>query len=394
MSDKNEDSEIKKSIQDMYSQMRKYIERVVGTPQEQMDRYGITLDQMTNIPEISLDPLQNLYNYAIKPSSEVIDAVINSSSKRELLENMAQTQIGQGLAAQGLAPRGLRDGYPQPKNVIADILSNSGLKERMRMQMDNIYEAAEQNPALLRQYENSVRLMDYYNLYNGYPQHFNTLSISDWKPEKSGNSLDFMQYCYKDNNISATLKNNLPQILKNCKERLENKTLDISVGDEKKVDGFATDILAESLYAQKYNSTGKDLYDKLNEQELNSVGDQLGHYHLKIGRDERGCYISYYDHWDMSIGEAMGQTNGQQTSDWGKPMDIYDRIYFDPNTLQALNVRTPVQDTMVADKQKAYTLMDAVRMVNQTVSKIQTAQNKPQSNMLASVMRSKNNKEL
>lgn len=57
----------------------------------------------------------------------------------------------------------------------------------------------------------------------------------------------------------------------------------------------------------------------------------MGGYKIDVGEDELGSYISYYDLWDLDIPlEKEGLV--------GKPFEIYDRMYYDPKTLEPLNL--------------------------------------------------------
>lgn len=47
------------------------------------------------------------------------------------------------------------------------------------------------------------------------------------------------------------------------------------------------------------------------------------HFTLSTGQDEKGPYVSYYDIWDLNMPGA---------SRVGKPFELYDRIYYDPET--------------------------------------------------------------
>ncbi len=307
---------------------------------QELSAYGITSGQEQGVPEYSNSKAKFVWE-----SLKVRD-VINSN--QDVIEYMMNNKYWRSVAAHSIAATGLRDGYRHPLDIIKQVGSNlwhqNGFKEDKRIKADKIYDQARYDEKYLIDYENTVRLMDYYNFYNGIPQEFNTLDVSAWRPQNIAPDNDKADF-YKDNNISSTLKENLSTVLLKCKETMENQPLDANKNEEKVVKGLATDIIAEALYSQKYNgATGWDLYTKLNEHELNTVGDQLGHYSLSIGRDERGCYLSYYDNWNLSFDEAC---TGQRVSEdknleWGTPMEIYDRIYFDPKTLQPIDVRSPL----------------------------------------------------
>lgn len=56
----------------------------------------------------------------------------------------------------------------------------------------------------------------------------------------------------------------------------------------------------------------------------------LGQFTLSRGQDERGSYISYYDEWDL------GPTMEGEEGLFGQPFEIYDRIYYNPETFEPL----------------------------------------------------------
>lgn len=70
------------------------------------------------------------------------------------------------------------------------------------------------------------------------------------------------------------------------------------------------------------------------------VNTELGEYKLDLGEDEKGKYVSYYDSWDINpfkgvtsysnkITSLLGLDKiGDMTFGIGKPVEIYDRIYY------------------------------------------------------------------
>lgn len=68
--------------------------------------------------------------------------------------------------------------------------------------------------------------------------------------------------------------------------------------------------------------------------------DVLGSFTIGLGEDEKGPYISYYDIWDFSpevLEAGYGHIPGirkiaEQAP--GKPFEIYDRLYYDPETFE------------------------------------------------------------
>lgn len=66
--------------------------------------------------------------------------------------------------------------------------------------------------------------------------------------------------------------------------------------------------------------------DRLTDSAKLMRGIALADFTVSRGRDSNGSYISYYDKWDL---DAPGANTVI-----GRPFEIYDRIYYDPATLQ------------------------------------------------------------
>jgi len=98
-----------------------------------------------------------------------------------------------------------------------------------------------------------------------------------------------------------------------------------------KISGFF-----ENLLVKKYREDGqqmiRDILQKIDSKEAhndNNMGDVMGHYTMGKGEDEHGAYISYYDQWDLDAISIEGKKGF-----FGKPYEIYDRIYYNPSTLE------------------------------------------------------------
>lgn len=139
---------------------------------------------------------------------------------------------------------------------------------------------------------------DIWRLYLGIPQEHGTFGISDYTPANFDGA-----YCYKikgwfDNYMSVrqTFYQESPaDVIRDVAKRVaagENRVLLDLVGGER-----------------------------------NNV---MGRFYLDIGEDEHGRFLYYYDLWDLDI--PMEQNGGFL----GKPLVIYDRLYFDPNTFEPL----------------------------------------------------------
>jgi hypothetical protein len=94
--------------------------------------------------------------------------------------------------------------------------------------------------------------------------------------------------------------------------------------------------------------TVSDLVSKLNEgggKELlvDDFSGVMGRFTIALGEDKKGHYISYYDKWDLNIAT---EKNGGFI---GRPFEIYDRIYYDPETLEIINPRVDGNSLSLAE---------------------------------------------
>ena len=151
-------------------------------------------------------------------------------------------------------------------------------------------------------------LDDAWRLYLGLPQQHETFSISEYRPSKSienkyyFNLKNFRKDILNDNNGIGDLKS-IVEYIKS--EYIGNHPIVL--------DGFLV--------------LPADIVD----EELSS--DVMGSFTLSLGNDENGYYLSYYDIWDLE-GEKFG-IEGEEGF-FGKPFEIYDRIYYDPVTFEIL----------------------------------------------------------
>lgn len=302
-------------------------------------------------------------------------------------DQMHSRNIFQDRLAQNLATNGRLEGYG---NVFArGIAALNGVQERERGVMEQLARDAAHDPEVFREHQHQLHLLDYGNFYNGISQQFDTFGISDWRPPQNS-EIERSAIYYRDNHISQTLRDNLPQILRYYQNQSGNTDLQGNQNEERRISNDSAYFLSDALY-------GHHDLSALNQEQLDAVGDQLGRFHLSIGRDEKGCYLSYDDKWDInatdkiyekakpylrtamnivnplmplsginsevqnaminSLGDFMHDNMG---TDYGRPMAMYDRIYFDPQTLEAINVSTPTEDLrerIARDSQTAQELM-------------------------------------
>ncbi len=129
---------------------------------------------------------------------------------------------------------------------------------------------------------------DAFRVYLGLNQLYDTFGISDFKPKNSKDD----KYYFKINNMF-----------------------------EKRFIGFKNPI--KNIISQIEYGNGKSsvLADEI-----------MGNYTWTKGEDEKGHYISYYDKWDLDVPiEEQGFI--------GKPFEIYDRIYYNPDTFEPIETK-------------------------------------------------------
>lgn len=164
-------------------------------------------------------------------------------------------------------------------------------------------------------YHNKMKDMpvldEIYAQYLGIPEknrHFNKrLEKSKYKPTQGGENVTY----YK-----------LPQ------KTVDGKTI---LGDDHRYSGSANTFVDTMVFDATYMNPGE------NKQQLNT---ELGYYTVGRGRDNKGDYVSYYDKWDINPFSGRLQNNTVLPTnirkmlkdinlDFGVPINIYDRIYFD-----------------------------------------------------------------
>lgn len=141
--------------------------------------------------------------------------------------------------------------------------------------------------------------LDAFNFYMGKPQKYNTFDVSDYRPSKEA---DFKTNYYKLNYFQ------------------DYYAPDSNVTDLENL--FKTKSLAEIDLPF--------LFSKKEKQKVNAAdAPVMANYTLSKGEDEKGKYYSYYDKWDIA------------PMDFGKPFEIYDRIYYDPSTNKIIPPKKP-----------------------------------------------------
>jgi hypothetical protein len=147
---------------------------------------------------------------------------------------------------------------------------------------------------------------DAWNLYLGLPQEHDTFGISDYRPENSSQDI----YYYKINRFLQ----NFAQV----RHYSEQEALAILI-----------DTTKDPLEYNGRHPYGRPAPPRQSLHVDHGSGI-MGQYTISKGVDERGHYISYYDRWDLE-----GSIEGEGGL-IGKPYEIYDRIYYDPQTFEVI----------------------------------------------------------
>ncbi len=195
---------------------------------------------------------------------------------------------------------------------------------------------------------------DAWSLYLGLPQKFSTFGISEYKPEKS----DDDKYYFKINIWSDLLKeqiskdddlDNLGRYLTDMMQRYKGDTSEIlsharknmETEEFRKFETLATQgkqvvenknlltfiELIKSSGGKKVVSYLFDIDEIIAKKYPNTdVNNLLNNYTVSLGQDEKGCYISYYDKWDLN---TSTENSGKG---FGHAFEIYDRVYYNPET--------------------------------------------------------------
>lgn len=147
------------------------------------------------------------------------------------------------------------------------------------------------NPSLYEQQEDNPGEEDSWRLYLGLPQKYHTYKISKFKPTTSKGDGYYYAFNSKEKEFHGLEKKG---IVEHILKKLEGKTGSVSSTEVSEV----------------------------------VVGSRtMYHFQWSKGQDERGPYIAYYDIWDLNIPI-------EKDGVFGKPFEIYDRIYYNPKTFE------------------------------------------------------------
>ncbi len=167
-------------------------------------------------------------------------------------------------------------------------------------------------------------LLDPWRVYLGLPQLYGTLSVSQFKPTVNSGDQQNKQY-YKINNF------------------LDNYAKNSTIS-QTSAEAIKIMVNQVQLFGKK-TGTGLSVIE-------NDFGQSgiMGGYTLSLGEDASGKYISYYDNWKLASSDGRGSLEG--TSGLvGTPFEIYDRIYYNPDTFE------PITDVNLAKATAADTAL-------------------------------------
>lgn len=194
-----------------------------------------------------------------------------------------------GTPSQQLKETGITNTQLQNRNFIQERLSNNLAPYGYNQIVKRLNNAIIKN--IKDTHDVSNGRLDAFNIYMGKPQKNNTFSVSNYIPTKS-----------KDNNITYFKLNN---------EEFEKNLINL-VSEEKDIESYLKFIIDENLPSARE--------------------DVMGRFYPSVGEDNNGKYIAYYDKWDLNpLNLKNPITKEEITTDFGKPFEIYNRVYYRDN---------------------------------------------------------------
>ena len=171
---------------------------------------------------------------------------------------------------------------------------------------------------------------DAWCLYLGLPQKSNSFGISDFKPSNSKED----KYYFKINEFWNDFLAQNDDIIYNDKlHKIEIKQYKKSERIKKMIEfikqqaGGKNKMVMQPNFSFGFLDDGR-VYSKNTTSEI-----IMGNYTCGFSKDEKGPYLYYYDKWDL----APALASNVITKGVGRPLEIYDRLYFDPETFEVIN---------------------------------------------------------
>ncbi len=164
---------------------------------------------------------------------------------------------------------------------------------------------------------------DAWRMYLGIPQKYSTFGVSEFRPRESTED----RYYYKIQNF---LRNT--QMLIDDAEGMEDlKPIQFLLAVEQAQGSTEAPYSPLGYLAHSLRSTVEERFVA-----KDNISAIMGGFKLSKGHDAQGDYISYYDRWDLE-----GSVEGKEGV-IGKPYEIYDRIYYDPQTFEVIQPENTV----------------------------------------------------
>lgn len=338
------------------------------------------------------EPLQNYnensFNKKEKAKKELMANGITSEQQQAYKPGISE------LLNRGIRPFGYQEDFNRvfsnENTTWQKIIEKSGVKNKGAIEnlASNIIFGWDKDESNVVRVKNRK---DAWGLYLGLPQKYNTFEISDYKPEKSKEN----KYYYKINSFVDNLQEKFEQnkgineismnmnhekykkiieTAKNLKtetrkEYLRNYFRSLSPKERESCPNFYLLPTNTKEYAEELNNNfplsdyeftqcradvfrEKGEWDEGDEKYFTNLcsiikhnngkrvidkdGDPgiMGDYTVSAGEDEKGHYISYYDKWNLE--KSLEGEEGFL----GKPYEIYDRIYYDQETGEKIELKT------------------------------------------------------
>ena len=228
-------------------------------------------------------------DYSDKGNRHQAYAAARKAGEKEFMWNNQRFNTKyDGTSEQQLKETGITDEQLQNRNFIQERLSNNLAPVGYEQIVNRLIEAVIKNN---KDFSNtSNRREDAFNLYMGKPQRYNTFSTSNYIPSRS-----------KEKNITYYKLNN---------EDFEKDMFNLV--NEEGIEKYIKFIVDNDLPSAREGVMGK--------------------FFPSLGEDNNGKYIAYYDKWNINPLNLHIPIIGKEIStDFGKPFEIYDRIYYRDN---------------------------------------------------------------
>ncbi len=164
---------------------------------------------------------------------------------------------------------------------------------------------------------------DAWRLYLGLEQTHDTFGISDYTPQQSTEQ----KYYFKINKFLENYQKDNEHYNKDILPYFEENQLQEDLRDENPIKQLIKDAKIQSEI--KSGSRNSSIYEA-DYGIVDRANEIMFRYKLSLGEDEKGKYISYFDKWNVE-----GIIEGEEGV-IGTPFEIYDRIYYNPETFQLL----------------------------------------------------------